>query len=86
MLRSRVTLLGTRNARSYASTVGGLSALARPKAEQISSQWKGTSATGGNTLNYIGGSFVESSAGKYIDVLDPVRFLAIAFVTELNNR
>ena len=73
MLRSRITLSGLRNGRSYASAAGSLNALARPKAEQISSQWKGTSATGGNTLNYIGGSFVESSATKYIDVLDPVR-------------
>lgn len=72
MLRTRVTLHGIRHNRSYASAAGSLSALARPKAEQISSQWKGTSATGGNTLNYIGGAFVESSATKHIDVLDPV--------------
>ncbi|KZV76999.1 methylmalonate-semialdehyde dehydrogenase [Peniophora sp. CONT] len=71
MLRSRVTLSGLRQTRTYASAAGSLSALARPKAEQISSQWKGTSATGDKTLNYIGGQFVESKADKYIDVLDP---------------
>ncbi|KAF8973544.1 methylmalonate-semialdehyde dehydrogenase [Flammula alnicola] len=32
-----------------------LSALALPKAEQISAHWKGTSATGGSTKNFIGG-------------------------------
>ncbi|VDC01886.1 unnamed protein product [Peniophora sp. CBMAI 1063] len=71
MLRSRITLSGLRNGRSYASAAGSLSTPARIKAEQISSEWKGTSATGGNTLNYIGGAFVESRTDKYIDVLDP---------------
>ena len=65
--------------RSYATTTGsrpplsGLSATAKSKAEQISKEWKGTSATGENTKNFIGGEFVESKADKWIDVVDPVR-------------
>ncbi|PPQ67077.1 hypothetical protein CVT25_005678 [Psilocybe cyanescens] len=48
-----------------------LSALALPKAEQISANWKGTSATGGSTKNFIGGEFVESQSNEWIDVHDP---------------
>lgn len=44
----------------------------REKAELLSSSWKGTNASGGNTKNYIGGEFVESKTDKWIDVLDPV--------------
>jgi len=43
----------------------------REKAELLSSSWKGTNASGGNTKNYIGGQFVESKTEKWIDVLDP---------------
>ena len=50
-----------------------LSDTARAKAELISQQWKGTSATGGNTKNFIGGEFVESKTSDWIDVVDPVR-------------
>lgn len=53
----------------------GLSAHARTAAERISDNWKGTSATGANTKNFIGGEFVESKATKWIDVHDPVRLL-----------
>ncbi|KJA25882.1 hypothetical protein HYPSUDRAFT_37368 [Hypholoma sublateritium FD-334 SS-4] len=48
-----------------------LSALALPKAEQISAHWKGTNATGGLTKNFIGGEFVESHSAEWIDVHDP---------------
>ncbi|PPQ67031.1 hypothetical protein CVT26_009928 [Gymnopilus dilepis] len=48
-----------------------LSALALPKAEQVSANWKGTSATGGSTKNFIGGEFVESQTTEWIDVHDP---------------
>jgi malonate-semialdehyde dehydrogenase (acetylating)/methylmalonate-semialdehyde dehydrogenase len=57
--------------RSYATTAG-LNALARPKAENLSATWKGTSATGGNTKNFIGGTFVDSKTTQWHDVLDPV--------------
>lgn len=50
-----------------------LSAVALPKAEQISASWKGTNATGGSTKNFIGGEFVESKTTEWIDVHDPVR-------------
>ncbi|CAA7258621.1 unnamed protein product [Cyclocybe aegerita] len=48
-----------------------LGALALPKAEQISANWKGTSATGGSTKNFVGGEFVESKTTEWIDVHDP---------------
>ncbi|KAF8913007.1 methylmalonate-semialdehyde dehydrogenase [Gymnopilus junonius] len=48
-----------------------LGALALPRAEQISANWKGTSATGASTKNFIGGEFVESKTTEWIDVHDP---------------
>ncbi|KAG8773089.1 hypothetical protein FRC12_002724 [Ceratobasidium sp. 428] len=51
--------------------VSTLSAPARQAAEQLSKDWKGTSATGGNTKLYIGGEFVESKTSQWLDVLDP---------------
>lgn len=54
------------------TSVNALSALAQPKAERISANWKGTSATGGRTKNFIGGQFAESKATEWIDVHDPV--------------
>lgn len=42
-------------------------------AEEVSSKWKGTTANGGKTKNYIGGEFTESSADKWLEVRDPVR-------------
>ena len=50
-----------------------LNAKALPFAEKISAEWKGTSATGGTTKNFIGGEFVESKSSQWFDVLDPVR-------------
>ena len=54
------------------SHLKALGSLAIQKAEQISSQWKGTSATGGTTKNFIGGEFVESKTTEWIDTHDPV--------------
>ncbi|KAG9123289.1 hypothetical protein FRC07_015140 [Ceratobasidium sp. 392] len=51
--------------------VSTLSAPARQAAEQLSKDWKGTSATGENTKLYIGGEFVESKTSQWLDVLDP---------------
>ncbi|KAL5519059.1 hypothetical protein ACEPAH_742 [Sanghuangporus vaninii] len=53
------------------SPLVGLSSVAREKAEQLSANWKGTSASGDATKNYIGGQFVDSKADTLIDVLDP---------------
>jgi malonate-semialdehyde dehydrogenase (acetylating)/methylmalonate-semialdehyde dehydrogenase len=50
----------------------GLSPLAQAAAEEVSTKWKGTSATGGKTMNYIGGKFTESKAEKWLEVRDPV--------------
>ncbi|KAJ7225669.1 methylmalonate-semialdehyde dehydrogenase [Mycena pura] len=47
-----------------------LSALARASAERLS-EWKGTSVSGGNTKNFIGGAFVDSKTSEWIDILDP---------------
>ncbi|KII93788.1 hypothetical protein PLICRDRAFT_121965 [Plicaturopsis crispa FD-325 SS-3] len=60
-------------ARGFATSasLNALSASVRPKADQLSSAWKGTSATGGNTKNFIGGEFVESKSSEWHDVLDP---------------
>lgn len=52
--------------------LSALTAAARSRAEQISKEWKGTSATGENTKNFIGGEFVESKTSEWIDVVDPV--------------
>ena len=57
---------------STSTRLQALSASALPKAEQISAEWKGTSATGANTKNFIGGQFVESKSTEWIDVHDPV--------------
>lgn len=54
------------------SPLSGLAPIARERAEQLSANWKGTSASGENTKNFIGGQFVESKADKLIDVVDPV--------------
>lgn len=59
-------------ARCPYATLSGLSQTARPWAEKLSTEWKGTHATGGNTKNYIGGEFVESKATVWHDVVDPV--------------
>ncbi|KAG6870756.1 hypothetical protein C0995_010927 [Termitomyces sp. Mi166 len=48
-----------------------LSAAALPKAERISAEWKGTSATGGTTKNFIAGEWLESKTSEWIDVVDP---------------
>ncbi|KAI0036634.1 methylmalonate-semialdehyde dehydrogenase [Vararia minispora EC-137] len=76
MLSTRIARLRHRCACSYATVatrpaLSGLNTVARSKAEQISRDWNGTSATGENTKNFIGGEFMESSATKYIDVVDP---------------
>lgn len=67
------------NARSVATAasqsrpaLSGLSASARERAEKLSAEWKGTSATGESTKNFIGGEFVESKTSDWIDVVDPV--------------
>ncbi|KAI6162069.1 methylmalonate-semialdehyde dehydrogenase [Pisolithus thermaeus] len=56
--------------RSYAS-VSALNATARAKADKLSADWRGTSAAGNNTKNYIGGEFVDSKTDEWLDVLDP---------------
>jgi hypothetical protein len=57
---------------STSTSLASLSAAALPKAEQISAEWQGTSATGGTTKNFIGGEFLDSKTSQWIDVLDPV--------------
>ena len=75
---ARLRTVGPRSLRirAYATQppLSGLSSTARARAEKISAEWKGTSATGSNTKNFIGGEFVESKAEKWVDVVDPVSF------------
>ncbi|KAH7879341.1 methylmalonate-semialdehyde dehydrogenase [Lentinula edodes] len=49
----------------------GLSSLSLERAEQLSSQWKGTNFLGGTAKNFIDGEFRESMTDKWIEVLDP---------------
>jgi len=62
--------------RSYATVsvqppLRGLNSAVREKAEKLSRGWKGTSASGENTKNFIGGEFVQSRATQWTDVVDP---------------
>lgn len=70
MLRSRA-LRPTNLSSLRQRHVSTLSAPARKAAEQLSKDWKGTSATGEKTKLYIGGEFVESKATEWLDVHDP---------------
>lgn len=70
--RLRHIVTSSRSFATSARSNAGLSALARPVAEQISAEWKGTSMIGGATKNFIGGQFVESKTDKWLDVHDPV--------------
>ncbi|KAJ2919311.1 hypothetical protein MD484_g1150, partial [Candolleomyces efflorescens] len=56
---------------STSARAHALSAAALPRAQKLSEGWKGTSATGGNTKNFIAGQFVESTSPEWIDVHDP---------------
>lgn len=49
----------------------GLAAESLARAEKLSSDWKGTSATGGTTKNFIAGQFVESDTSSWTEILDP---------------
>ncbi|KAF9229128.1 Methylmalonate-semialdehyde dehydrogenase [Gyrodon lividus] len=69
-LAPRTIRLNLISCRTYA-TLSGLNSVSRAKAEKLSTDWKGTNATGGNTKNYIGGEFVESKATVWHDVVDP---------------
>ncbi|GJE87635.1 CoA-acylating methylmalonate-semialdehyde dehydrogenase [Phanerochaete sordida] len=88
MHRRSVPRLRTLQTRSYAVSapsrppLSGLTAAARSRAEKISSEWQGTSATGGNTKNFIGGEFVESKASDWIDVVDPASQTLLTRVPE----
>ncbi|KAH9950444.1 methylmalonate-semialdehyde dehydrogenase [Amylocystis lapponica] len=62
--------------------LSALSATARAKAEQITAEWRGTSASGESTKNFIGGEFVKSKASQWIDVLDPATQTLLTRVPE----
>ena len=77
MFSSRVTT-STICKRSYATVsvqppLRGLNSVVREKAEKLSREWKGTSASGENTKNFIGGEFIQSKTTQWIEVVDPVR-------------
>ncbi|EPT03898.1 hypothetical protein FOMPIDRAFT_1141209 [Fomitopsis schrenkii] len=62
--------------------LSALSPTARAKAEELSANWKGTSATGEKTKNFIGGEFVDGSTNDWIDVLDPATQTLLTRVPE----
>ncbi|KAI0307697.1 methylmalonate-semialdehyde dehydrogenase [Multifurca ochricompacta] len=77
-------------ARSYATAsvhppLRGLNSAVRERAEKLSRDWKGTSATGENTKNFIGGQFVQSKAIQWIDVVDPSTQTLLTRVPETTN-
>ncbi|KAL4242134.1 Methylmalonate-semialdehyde dehydrogenase [Abortiporus biennis] len=80
----RINAIRSRSFASHAP-LAGLSTTARSKAEQLSAEWKGTSATGGNTKNFIGGEFVESKASEWIDVVDPATQTLLTRVPETTS-
>ncbi|KZT72784.1 methylmalonate-semialdehyde dehydrogenase [Daedalea quercina L-15889] len=75
--------------RTYATAVrpplSALTPTTRAKAEELSANWKGTSATGEKTKNFIGGAFVESSAESWIDVADPATQTLLTRVPETTS-
>ncbi|KAI0271405.1 methylmalonate-semialdehyde dehydrogenase [Gloeopeniophorella convolvens] len=89
MFSSRLSARALR-ARAYATAsaqppLRGLNAVAREKAEQLSKDWKGTSASGENTSNFIGGEFVQSKATQWIDVVDPSTQTLLTRVPETSS-
>ncbi|KAM5531879.1 hypothetical protein V8D89_014433 [Ganoderma adspersum] len=81
--RLRVRSLATSSTTRPA--LSGLSATAKSRAEKISQEWKGTSATGGDSKNFIGGEFVESKADQWIDVVDPASQTLLTRVPETTS-
>ncbi len=77
--------------RSYATVsaqppLRGLNSAVREKAEKLSRDWKGTSSSGENTKNFIGGEFVQSTATQWIDVVDPVRRIYLTYSDRRSRR
>ncbi|KAF9260222.1 Methylmalonate-semialdehyde dehydrogenase [Marasmius fiardii PR-910] len=60
----------------------GLGATSLERAEQLSSQWKGTNFLGGTAKNFIDGEFRESSTDKWIELLDPATQTLLSKVPE----
>ncbi|PWN44383.1 putative methylmalonate-semialdehyde dehydrogenase mitochondrial precursor [Ceraceosorus guamensis] len=48
-----------------------LGSLAHSKAQDVDAKWKGTSALGGTTKNFVHGEFVESKTDRWVEVRDP---------------
>ncbi|KAK2461646.1 hypothetical protein APHAL10511_006109 [Amanita phalloides] len=73
MSLQRFPRLGCSHLRLFSTStrLNALNAKAQAFADKLSAEWKGTSASGGTTKNFIGGEFVESRANQWIDVLDP---------------
>ena len=81
MLSSRIPTRAI-SVRTYATVqppLRGLNSAVREKAEKLSRDWKGTSCSGENTKNFIGGEFVQSRTTQWIDVVDPVRRVCLSF-------
>lgn len=50
--------------------------------EAVSSKWKGTTANGGKTKNYINGQFTDSKTDKWLEVHDPSTQKVVNLVPE----
>lgn len=70
--RSASTAAAATSSSSSNSAASSLGPLAAARAADIESKWAGTSTLGGTTKNLINGSFVESKAQRWCEVLDPV--------------
>ncbi|KAI0756592.1 methylmalonate-semialdehyde dehydrogenase [Daedaleopsis nitida] len=81
----RPTQVRVRTLTTSRPALSNLSATAKSKADKLSQDWKGTSATGESTKNFIGGEFVESKAEKWIDVVDPATQTLLTRVPETTS-
>lgn len=70
---------------SHSHSHASLSPHAHAAAEKLSKNWKGTSATGGTTKNFINGEFVESTSEKWLDVTDPSNQTVLSKVPETTD-
>ncbi|KAG8951755.1 hypothetical protein FRC03_012395 [Tulasnella sp. 419] len=82
---TKLSLLKRAATRGLATPASQLKPTAQNAAQAISTNWKGTSATGGTTKNFIGGEFVESKTDRWLDVVDPSTQTVLNKVPETTN-
>ncbi|KAG8927082.1 hypothetical protein FRC02_008473 [Tulasnella sp. 418] len=82
---TKLSLLKRAATRGLATPASQLKPTAQNAAQAISTNWKGTSATGGTAKNFIGGEFVESKTDRWLDVVDPSTQTVLNKVPETTN-